>query len=231
MINSNMRHPSAFISSTFTDLKHERQIITQLFKALNIVPQALDTRPASNNSSKSEIIRGIRESDFIVLIVANKYGTMDKNFTGSDKKSITWWEYDIAMNSGKSIIPIFKNGAVENDNNAEKAELLNRFKNLLTTRHSPQYFDTDEELYHKVLHSIIPAYRNHSVREVETKSVLTIENERLKSEIQLLRSKLESEYNPPKLGLSGILADHISNTSSNPLAGLSSIANWGKNKS
>ena len=193
MVNVRMKYPSGFISSTFTDLKHERQVITQLFKDLNIVPQALDTRPACNNSSRNEIIDGIRESDFVVLIIGNKYGTIDKNFTGSDKKSITWWEYDVALNTNTPIIPIFKNESAATDNNPEKEALLTRFKNILTQKHSPQYFDTDQELYQKVLHSIIPTYRNSIIKESRLKSQLIIENETLKSENQ----KLQLSINPP----------------------------------
>lgn len=222
MVSNSMRYPSAFISSTFTDLKRERQIVTQLFKELNIVPQALDTRPASNNSSKSEIIKGIRESDFIVLIIANKYGTIDKTFTGQEKKSITWWEYDMAINTKKPIIPIFKNGSLESDKDPEKEELLKRFKNILTRNHSPQYFDTDQELYQKVLHSIIPAYRDALTKETQAKSVLATENEKLKSEIQILQSKLNPvNYTSNNiLGLESLLRGQAKDTNSNLLSGL-----------
>lgn len=63
-INSNTSHPSAFISSTFLDLADERKAVAKALNEAKINVNALDVKPASNNSSKEEIINGIKESDF-----------------------------------------------------------------------------------------------------------------------------------------------------------------------
>lgn len=196
------QYPSAFISSTFLDLKAERKTITDLFKRLNIIPQALDTKPASNNSSKSEIINGIRQSDFVVLLIGGRYGTIDRSFTGSDEFSITQWEYNLAFAQKKPIIAMIKNAPSETDKNQEKLAMLQRFKKILTHRHSPQYFDNSEELFEKVLHSIIPSYRNSISTHKSYISNLETENDVLKSELELLKEKLNpSQLTQPTIGL------------------------------
>lgn len=183
------QYPSAFISSTFLDLRTERKTVTDLFKRLNIIPQALDTQPASNNSSKSEIIKGIQQSDFVVLIVGGRYGTINNSFTDSNAISITQWEYNLALKYNKPIIAMIKNNPTETDNNEEKSAKLELFKKILTHRHSPQYFDNSDELFEKVLHSIIPSYRNSLSKNQSAISSLQNENESLKKEVELLRSK------------------------------------------
>lgn len=201
------QYPSAFISSTFLDLKSERKIVTELFRRLNIIPQALDTKPASNNSSKSEIIKGIRDSDFVVLVVGGRYGTIDRSFTESDAISITHWEYNLALRQKKPIIAMIKNSPSESDNNHEKAVKLEHFKNNLTRQHSPQYFDDNEELFEKVLHSIIPSYRDTLSKIRSAMSLIESENQSLKQEIESLKAKMN--YSPASQStLGGFQANH-----------------------
>ena len=66
-INTHTSHASAFISSTFIDLKEERNAVASVLRDSNLNINALDIKPASNDSSRKEIITGIRESDFIIL--------------------------------------------------------------------------------------------------------------------------------------------------------------------
>lgn len=204
------QYPTAFISSTFLDLKTERKTVTDLFKRLNIIPQALDTQPASNNSSKSEIIKGIHQSDFVVLLIGGRYGTINASFTDSNAISITQWEYNLALKCKKPIIAMIKNNPTEIDSNQEKSVMLERFKNILTHRHSPQYFDNNEELFEKVLHSIIPSYRDTLSKNRSVISSLESENELLKREIESLKAK--TNHSPvPQSTLGGLQAIH-SNT-------------------
>lgn len=194
------QYPSAFISSTFLDLKEERKTVADLFNRLNIFSQALDTKPASNNSSKSEIIAGIRQSDFVVLLIGGRYGTIDRSFTESDVLSITQWEYNLAFSQKKPIIALIKNAPIKFDNDHKKLEMLERFKKILTHRHSPQYFDNNEELFEIVLRSVIPSYRNSIASRQSTILSLETENNELKKELQSLKEKL----NPPQITHPGI---------------------------
>ena len=82
-INVHTSHPSAFISSTFLDLEQERNEVARVLREANLNINALDIKPASNDSSKKEIIKGIKESDFIILIVGERYGSIIPQMTKS----------------------------------------------------------------------------------------------------------------------------------------------------
>jgi hypothetical protein len=84
-INVHTSHPSAFISSTFLDLKQERKAVAQILIENGLNVNALDVKPASSQTSKREILNGIRESDFIILIVGERYGSILPQVTGSAK--------------------------------------------------------------------------------------------------------------------------------------------------
>ena len=136
-INKHTSHPSAFISSTFVDLKAERRAVAKVLKKSGLNINALDTKPASNESSKKEIIKGIKESDFVILIIGHRYGSILPEMTGSESRSITWWEYTIALNTKKPVLVYFKELADDNDINFDdkdapdfeiKNKRLNQFK-------------------------------------------------------------------------------------------------------
>ena len=108
-VNMHTSHPSAFISSTFVDLYEDRTAIADVLKARGLNVNALDIRPASSQSSKKEILNGIRESDFVILLIGDRFGSILKSMTGNESQSITWWEYTNALKMGKPVIVYFKN--------------------------------------------------------------------------------------------------------------------------
>ncbi|OEE67008.1 hypothetical protein A1OO_14695 [Enterovibrio norvegicus FF-33] len=99
-------HPSVFISSTFVDFMNERQAVAEVLKSESINVNALDIQPASNNSSKSQIERGIKEADFVILLVGERYGSILPKMTGG-RRSITHWEYILASEKYKKHVLVF----------------------------------------------------------------------------------------------------------------------------
>ncbi|MEQ1622738.1 MAG: DUF4062 domain-containing protein [Methylococcales bacterium] len=183
-INRNTSHPSAFISSTFLDLKEERRAVSKLLKECNLNVNALDIRPASNSKSKDEILKGIVESDFIILIIGQRYGSVIPEMTGSQAHSITKWEYLQAKLKGKSIIAFFKESTDKNlvDNQVS----LDEFKNIVKRNHNPKYFSTIEELEHEVRRALIPIYRDGVASLLSVKDKLKNERDDLKQQIERL---------------------------------------------
>tara|TARA_R110001599_G_C12276626_1_gene662547 strand:- start:6982 stop:7701 length:720 start_codon:yes stop_codon:yes gene_type:complete len=167
-VNMHTSHPSAFISSTFVDLYEDRVVVADALKERGLNVNALDIRPASNQSSKHEILTGIRESDFVILLIGDRFGSILKNMTGSDTQSITWWEYSSAFKLGKPVIAYFKNfdsnDPKTHDDRAEneyqiKRKLFERFKKLVTTRHNPAFYSNPYDLSDKIDKSLISVYR------------------------------------------------------------------------
>lgn len=168
-INMHTSHPSAFISSTFNDLQKERVFVANTLRERGLNINALDIKPASNDSSKKEIINGIRESDFIILIIGDRYGSIIPDLTGSKTLSITKWEYQRGIGFGKPVLAYFKHiSSFDDKNHDNKTEsnykmkriLLEKFKKLIATKHNPAYFADPYELSEKVQNSLIPVYRS-----------------------------------------------------------------------
>lgn len=192
-LNLHTSHPSAFISSTFIDLYDDRIEVAKILKKRGLNVNALDVKPASNESSKKEIQEGVRESDFVVLLIGDRYGSILPSMTGSDSRSITWWEYDMARRMGKPIIAFFKRfdstdpNAHDSTDDAEyrkKRKLFERFKNQVSGNHNPGYYKEIDDLANKIDQSLISTYRS-GVKE------LRLLNDKLKKRV----SDLESEVN------------------------------------
>lgn len=214
-INLHTSHPSAFISSTFLDLQQERNAVANVLRESNLNINALDVKPASNDSSRKEILSGIKESDFIILIIGERYGSIIPKMTLSKKLSITKWEYERAVKRfGKHALVYFKEvesndpiyyDSPQFDDYKIKRRRLAEFKKELSNTHNPKYFTTVEELTEEVRRAIIPTYR------AGVKSLVK-KNESLKKEIETLKlenQKLRATPTPIKDNSQpGLLGDH-----------------------
>jgi len=200
-LNENTSHPSAFISSTFLDLESERQHVAAVLKNAGLNVNALDVKPASTRSSRLEILGGIRESDFLIVIVANRYGSIVPAITRNKHTSVTEWEYDMAVSHGKSVLVYFKKysteyfegGCIREGNAAERG--LKRFKEKLERLHSPRYFSSAEELAHLVSRSLISVYREGVRRHFRTARSL---EERIAEKDQTI-ARLEEQIKSSKM--------------------------------
>ena len=231
-INLHTSHPSAFISSTFIDLKQERDAVANALRESNMNINALDVKPASNNSSRKEILTGIKESDFIILIVGERYGSIIPKITVSNKLSITRWEYVSAVKRlGKHALVYFKQvdsgDSLHYDDPTSpdfkiKKGYLAEFKKELSSAHNPKYFTTPEELAEEVRKALIPTYRSGVKSLININESLTKELEALKLENQRLKTHtptpektnpvlLAGLTKPQPQGLLGGLRDTTSN--------------------
>lgn len=189
-INIATSHPSAFISSTFLDLRNERKVVARILADSKISVNAIDVKPASTVSSKKEIVTGIKESDFVILLVGERYGSIIPQMTLNSAWSITRWEYEMARRNNKDILVYFKmvqsDDAVNYDDRSEvdfkkKCGLLTKFKNDLSSRHNPKYFSTPEELAQEIRHALIPTYRAGVKRLLEKQKNLLTEIDTIKN--------------------------------------------------
>ena len=90
-----------FVSSTYKDLKEERNGVITAVLGIGCIPVAMEQFPAAPVSQWDYIKKLIDESDYVVLIVAGCYGTEDR----IDKKSFTEKEFDYAKSIGKPVLP------------------------------------------------------------------------------------------------------------------------------
>ena len=95
-----------FVSSTFRDLREERQAALEAILELGHFPAGMETFPAADATPWELIKSIIADSDYYVLIVGAKYGS-----TGPDGISYTEMEFNLAVELGKPIlssVPAFR---------------------------------------------------------------------------------------------------------------------------
>lgn len=94
-----------FISSTSEDLKEERQAVIAALLEGGYVPSGMELFGARADRTEYAIAREIDQCDFLVVIVADRYGS-----TTSDGLSFTEWECEYAERKGIPILPFFRKG-------------------------------------------------------------------------------------------------------------------------
>ena len=88
-----------FISSTFADLKEERNMVMQAVLERMCFPAGMELFPAIGKPQFDYIKRVIDDSDYYLLIIGARYGSMDENGVSYTEK-----EYDYAVSQGIPII-------------------------------------------------------------------------------------------------------------------------------
>lgn len=89
-----------FVSSTYTDLKEERQAAVEAILDAGHIPAGMELFKAGNESQLKTIYKWIDESDVYMLILGGRYGTVDSK----SEKSYTQLEYEYALSKD---IPVF----------------------------------------------------------------------------------------------------------------------------
>ncbi|MEP7762561.1 DUF4062 domain-containing protein [Sanguibacter sp. 25GB23B1] len=94
-----------FVSSTYTDLVEERQAVISALLQLGAMPAGMELFPAADDEAWTLIQRVIDESDYYLLIVGGRYGSVTE-----EGVSFTEKEYDYAQDTGKPVMA-FLHGA------------------------------------------------------------------------------------------------------------------------
>lgn len=85
-----------FVSSTYEDLRDERQEVMQALLELDCIPCGMELFPAASEDQWSLIKRVIDECDYYIIICAGRYGSL-----GPSGVSYTEMEYRYALQVGK----------------------------------------------------------------------------------------------------------------------------------
>ena len=143
-----------FVSSTYEDLRQERQEVMHALLELDCIPSGMELFPAANEDQWSLIKKVIGECDYYIVISAGRYGSL-----GPGGQSYTEMEYRYALELGKPVIAFLHKdplqlpaGAVE-QNDAGRAK-LEAFRGLLQTKMC-KYWETPAELGSVVSRSLV----------------------------------------------------------------------------
>ena len=113
-----------FVSSTYTDLQEERTQLLFAILKLNYIPAGMEFFTAIDEEQMQYIRRVIDESDYYVLLMGARYGSMD-----SEGVSYTEREYDYAVSQGKKIIALIHQNPdkIERGKTDKDEELFRKF--------------------------------------------------------------------------------------------------------
>lgn len=193
-----------FISSTFRDLIDERQAVLKAVLELNHMPAGMELFPAADETAWQLIRDVIDGSDYYLLIIAGRYGSLDEAGIGYTEK-----EYDYALQSRKPVIPFLH----QNPDNLprEKTETndsawnkLKAFREKVEKKHTSVYWNSSEELKARVIVGLTSTVKRKPavgwIRADQVPSDATVsEILSLKKRISQLESEAaESLLNPPK---------------------------------
>jgi len=178
-----------FISSTYEDLKEERSSIIQVLWELNCIPYGMEVFPATNNSSWEWIERAIRESDYFILILGGKYGSIHPSGISYTQK-----EYEFAKSIGIPSISFIVNEDILLANKIEKdsfvRQKLEEFKALVKIDKGCRFYKSPDDLSKQVSTSLQQLIKdNPRIGWIRGDNSLTDQVSLLKKEIRDLKEK------------------------------------------
>jgi hypothetical protein len=94
------RRYQVFVSSTFLDLKEERAAVVSALLQMDAIPAGMELFPAADDDAWTLIERVIEASDYYLLVIGGKYGSIDP----ASELSYTEKEFDFAVAKGKPVM-------------------------------------------------------------------------------------------------------------------------------
>jgi hypothetical protein len=188
-----------FVSSTFADLKEERQAVMQALLSLDHFPAGMELFPASDEDQLTLIKGVIDDSDYYILVIGGRYGSID-----ASGLSYTEMEFDHALATKKPVLAFIHERpdeipAGKTDQNDVLRERLNTFKKKVQTGRHVKYWSNPDDLKAKVIQSMAAETKRNPqegwVRASQSSDPAAIEA--LRQEIDRLESELSTVTTEP----------------------------------
>jgi len=185
------KHYHVFISSTYVDLKVERDAVIQLLYRTNFIPRGMELFPNGKPDVWELIKELIDECDLYMLITAGRYGSIPSDA----EKSFTEREYDYAIEKNKPVLiyqhkePRLHNPDSSADEVSSKKEKLQKFQARINSRTS-RFWGNISELEKDILLDLREQGAKLEGGWTKQRQGMT---DRLTSELRLLEEKFESK--------------------------------------
>jgi hypothetical protein len=189
-----------FVSSTYSDLIEERNEVMQALLELECMPAGMELFPAANDTQWNWIKKVIDESDYYMVIIAGRYGSISRE-TG---QSYTEMEYRYAIDNNKPVIGFLHEDPSKLPNKLTEQSPSNRkklesFRELVKKRLCKFYY-SPADLGAKVSRSITQLKKQYPGIGWVRADILT----HLTSSDEVLRLKKENEELKEKIYSLGI---------------------------
>ena len=139
-----------FVSSTYSDLKEERQAAVEAILSSGHIPAGMELFSAGDESQLTVIQRWIDESDVYLLILGGRYGSIESK----SGKSYTELEFDYALEKNKPLFAVIINELVLESKvktmgiaiiEQENPKELKQFR-LKTLKHLVKFWDDKKDI-------------------------------------------------------------------------------------
>ncbi len=195
----NIRY-QVFVSSTYTDLKDERQRVTQTLMEMDCIPAGMELFPAVDEEQWAFIKKVIDDCDYYLLIVGGRYGSISPEGISYTEK-----EFDYAVEKGLKVVALLHENPTElpdgkTDTSPELVEKLSIFREKVETGRLVKYWKKTEDLPGMVALSLQKTIKSHPAvgwqraagpsaqKLLQEINELRKENSRLKSKVSDLTS-------------------------------------------
>jgi len=190
-----------FISSTYTDLIEERTKIIETLLGIYHLPIGMEMFSAGNDEQWEIIKDTIASSDYYILIIGHRYGSVtDEGISYTEK------EYHYALELKKPILSFVRDRSVatkpnEREADTSKQKKLDEFVNKVTSNKMCDFWENKDELAMKVAMALPKSFRRNpqigwvrgdqilSPKISEELAELSKKNRELTNELQLLKKK------------------------------------------
>lgn len=186
-----------FVSSTYADLKEERQHVIQTLMEMDCIPAGMELFPAMDEEQWEFIKKVIDDCDYYLLVIGGRYGS-----TTAEGISYTEMEFDYAIEKGLKVVALVHEKP--NMLPGEKIELdselrnkLEQFRARVLTGRLVKFWRSAEELPGLVSLSLQKTIKTYPATgwvrgdQVASETLLSEINE-LRKENNLLKAELEN---------------------------------------
>lgn len=135
-----------FVSSTYADLKEERQRVIQALMEMDCIPSGMELFPAADEEQWQFIQRVIDDCDYYLLIIGGRYGS-----TTPQGISYTEQEYDYAIQQGMKVVALLHSNPEEiplgkSEGDPKLRKRLNQFRERVAANRLVKFWKSADEL-------------------------------------------------------------------------------------
>lgn len=182
-----------FVSSTYEDLKYERQEVIKALLNFDCIPVGMEFFPAANDSQWEVISKVIRQSDYYVVIVAGRYGSLSP-----EGISYTQKEYEFAIKEQVPVIAFLHQNPgdipLKKSETSEESRLKLETFRALCEKRMCNFWKTRDELARIVMTDLIKLMKsNPRVGWVRADQIPKRVEEELEVPISELTERIEKE--------------------------------------
>jgi hypothetical protein len=203
------RRHQVFVSSTFLDLQAERAAVVSALLQMEAFPAGMELFPATDDDAWTLIRRVIDSSDYYLLVIGGKYGSVDHE----TEVSYTEKEFDYAVTQGKPVLAFLhadpdkiELGKSEKDNALRMK--LEAFRKKVESKKHVKYWSGPDDLAGKVALSFATFRQSYPAPgwirgDVQTEAESLTEINDLRKQLREVTAQLVASRTLPPAGSEG----------------------------